>query len=83
MKSTQGVYPTIQDDDTAFAFVEFIHSRGSAILLAKEGPGAPRVYVSLMYGRREEPHRKDRLDGIHLSPGCLGSSTWDSRTFLP
>jgi len=48
MKSAQGVYPIIPDDDTAFTFVEFIHSRGSAILLAKDGPGTPQVYVSLM-----------------------------------
>jgi hypothetical protein len=28
MKSAQSVFPIIPDDDTAFAFVEFIHVRG-------------------------------------------------------
>ena len=32
MKSAQGVYPIIPDDDTSFAFVEFVHNRGSVIL---------------------------------------------------
>ncbi len=41
MKSGQGVFPIIPDDNTAFAFVEFIQSRGSFILLSKFGPGAP------------------------------------------
>jgi len=52
MKSAQGVYPVIPDEDTAFAFVDFIHSRGSAILQTKEGPGAPQAYVSLIEGAR-------------------------------
>ena len=41
MKSAQGVFPIIPDDDTAFAFVEFIHTRGFGILLSENGLGAP------------------------------------------
>ena len=74
MKSAQGVYPVIPDDDTAFAFVEFIHSRGSAILLAKGGPGAPQVYVSLMDGAMNHIARSGstpcifRLDALAAAP---------------
>ena len=50
MKSAQGLYPIIPDNDTAFAFVEFLHYRGTAILQAVGGPRAPLIYVSLLDG---------------------------------
>jgi hypothetical protein len=75
MKSAHGVYPIVPNDDTAFAFVEFIHTRGSAIWLAKEGPGAPQVYVSLMEGAKNNNARACstasifRPDALAASPG--------------
>jgi hypothetical protein len=56
MKSAQGVYPIILDDDTAFAFVEFIHNRGSAILQAAGDQGTLCLCVS--YGGGTQPHRQ-------------------------
>jgi hypothetical protein len=52
MKSAQGLYPIIPDNDTAFAFVELLHYRVTAILQAVGGPGAPLIYVSLLEGAR-------------------------------
>ena len=52
MKSTQSVYPIIPDEDTTFSFADFIHNRGSTILQAMGGPGAPQAYASLMEGAR-------------------------------
>jgi len=82
MKSAQGVYPIIPDDDTAFAFVEFIHSRGSAILLAKEGPGAPQVYVSLMEGARNHIAKTCSTAGI-FRPDALATSSRKAKHFVP
>ena len=48
MKSAQGVYPIIPDDDTAFVFMEFIHNGGTAIPYSTGKPGAPQVYGSFM-----------------------------------
>ena len=52
MKSAQGLYPIIPGNDTAFAIVEFLHHRGTAILQAAGGSGAPLIYVSLLEGAR-------------------------------
>jgi hypothetical protein len=52
MKSAQGVYSIIADNDAAFAFVEFLHYRGTAILQAAGGLSAPLIYASLMEGAR-------------------------------
>ena len=52
MKLAQGVYPVIADNDTAFAFVEFLHYRGTTILQPVGGPTAPLIYASLMEGAR-------------------------------
>jgi len=52
MKSAQGLYPIIPDNDTAFAFVEFLHYRRTAIMQAAGGSGAPLIYVSLLEGAR-------------------------------
>ena len=74
MKSAQSVFPIIQDDDTTFAFVEFIHTRGSAILTTTFGPGAPQVYVPLIEGARSHIARTGstsrifRLDAMSASP---------------
>jgi hypothetical protein len=38
MKSAQCLYPIIPDNDTAFAFVEFLHYKDPAILQAAGGP---------------------------------------------
>jgi len=82
MKSAHGVYSVIPDDDTAFAFVEFIHSRGSAILLAKEGPGAPMVNVSLMDGARNHIARTSSTVGIfHLD--ALAAAPRKATHFFP
>jgi hypothetical protein len=64
MKSAQSVYPIIPDEDTTFAFVEFIHNRGSAILHATGGLGAPQVYASLMDLARNHIARAGSTSGI-------------------
>jgi hypothetical protein len=82
MKSAQGVYPIIPDDDTAFAFVEFIHSRGSAILFTKEGPSAPQVYVSLMEGASNHIARTCSTAGI-FRPDALAATHGKAKHFFP
>ena len=82
MKSARGVYPVIPDDDTAFAFVEFIHSRGLAILLAKEGQGAPQVYVSFMDGERNHIARTCSTVGI-FRPHALAAAPGKAKHFFP
>ena len=52
MKSAQGLYPIVPDDDTTFAFMEFLHYRGTTILQAAGGLSAPLIYVSLLEGAR-------------------------------
>ena len=81
MKSAQGVIPIIPDDDTAFAFVEFIHSRGSTILQANMGPGAPHVYVSLMEGARSHIANTDST-ACTFSSGCISDSSGESQAFF-
>ncbi len=48
MRSAQGVYHVCSDDNTAMAFVEFVHDKSSAILQAVGGIWAPHVYVPLI-----------------------------------
>ncbi len=81
MKSAQGVFPIIPDDDTAFAFVEFIHIRGSAILLALEGPSAPQIYVSLIEGARNHIARTCSTICI-FRPNALASVPWKAKHFF-
>ncbi len=81
MKFAQGVYPIFPDDDTAFAFVEFIHTRGSTILQATGGPGAPQVYVSLMEGARSHIVKTDSPTGVSTT-GCPGSRPRESQALL-
>jgi len=82
MKSAQGVFPIILDDDTAFVFVEFIHSRGSAILLTKEDPGSPQVYVSLMEGARNH-NARTCLTSCIFRPDALAAAPGKAKHFFP
>ena len=82
IKSAQGVYPIIPDEDTTFAFVEFIHNRGSAILQAAGGPGAPQVYPSLMEGARNHPARTGSPSGI-FRPDSMSSAPGKAKHFFP
>jgi hypothetical protein len=82
MKSAKGVYPIIPDDDIAFAFVEFVHNRGSAILQAAGGPGAPQVYVSLMEGARSHIARTGSTAGI-FRPDSLAQAPGKAKHFFP
>jgi hypothetical protein len=81
MKSAQGVYPVIPNDDTAFAFVEFIHSRGSATPIAKEGPGAPQFYVFLMEGARNHIAKTCSTVGI-FRPDALTAALGKAKHFF-
>jgi len=82
MKSSQGVFPIIPDDDTAFDLVEFIHSTGSAILLSKNGPGAPQVYESLMEGARSHIAKTCSTAGI-FRPDALAAAPGKAKHFFP
>jgi len=82
MKSSRSVFPTIPDDGTTFAFVEFIHTRGSAILTAIAGPGAPQVYVSLMEGARSHIARTGSTSGI-FRPDALAVAPGRAKHFFP
>jgi len=82
MKSAQGVFPIIPDDDTAFAFMEFIHSSGSAILQPNMGPGAPQVYVSLMEGARNHIKTTSTTASI-FRPDALATAPGKAKHFSP
>jgi hypothetical protein len=78
----KGVYPIIQDDDTTFAFAEFIHNKGSAILHAAGGPRAPQVYVSLMEGSRIHIAKSGSTTGI-FRPDSLSQAPGKAKHFFP
>ena len=82
MKSAQGIFPIIPDDDTAFAFVEFLHSKGSAILLDRMGPGAPQIYVSLIEGARSHIVKTGSTTGI-FRPDALSAAPGKAKYFFP
>jgi len=82
MKSAQGVYPVIPDEDTSFAFVEFIHTRGTAILQAAGGPGAPQCYVFLMEGARQHIAKTCSTAGI-FRPDSLSHAPGKANHFFP
>ena len=81
MKSAQGLYPIIPDDDIAFAFMEFIHYRGSAILQAA-GSSAPLTYVSLMEGARTHMVQTGSTAGI-FRPDALAQAPGKAKHFFP
>jgi len=80
MKSAQGLYPIIPDHDTAFAFVEFLHYRGTAILQAVGGPGAPLIYASLLEGARNHITQTGSTAGIFM-PDTLSQPRERRKTF--
>jgi len=82
MISTQSIFPIISDDDTSFAFVEFIHTRSSAFLTATFGPGGPQVYVSLMEGARSHIARTGSTSGI-FRPDALATTPGKAKHFFP
>jgi len=82
IKSVQGVFTIIPDKDIAFAFVEFIHSMGSDILLSTLGPGAPQVYASLMVGARSYIAKIGSTTGI-FRPDALAASPGKAKYFFP
>jgi len=82
MKSAQGVYPIILDDDTTFVFVEFIHNKGPTILQASGGQGAPQVYVSLMEGARNHIARSGSTAGI-FRRDSLSQAPGKAKHFFP
>ncbi len=82
MKSAQGVYPVIPDEETTFAFVEFIHTRGTAILQAAGGPVAPQCYVSLMEGARRHIDKIGSTAGI-FRPDSLSQAPGKAKHFIP
>jgi len=81
MKSAQGVYPVIADNDTAFAFVEFLHYRGSAILQAACGPRSPMIYASLMEGARSHIASTGITAGI-FRPDALAQAPGKAKHFF-
>ena len=82
MKSAQNVYPIIPDDDTAYSFVEFIHTRGSDIMSTTAGLGAPQVYVSLMEGARAHVAKTVSTSGI-FRPYALAATPGKAKHFFP
>ena len=82
MKSVQSVFSIIPNDDTSFAFVEFIHTRGSAIMAATACPGAPQVYVSLIEGARSHVAKTGSTSGI-FRPDALAATPGKAKHFFP
>jgi hypothetical protein len=82
MKSAQGFYPIISDDDTAFAFIELIHYRGTAILQGAGGSSAPLIYVSLMEGARTHMVQTGSTAGI-FRPDALAQAPGKAKHFFP
>jgi hypothetical protein len=82
MKSAQGIYPIIPDNDTAFAFVEFVHCRGTTILQSTGGSIAPPIYVSLMEGARNHVTNTGSKVG-KFKPNPLSQAPEIAKHFLP
>jgi len=82
MKSAQGLYPIIPDNDTTFAFVEFLHCRGTAILQATGGSGAPMIYVSLLEGARSHIAKTGSTTGVFM-PDALSQAPGKAKHFFP
>jgi len=83
LKSAQGVFPIIPDDDTAFAFMEFIHSRGSTIHLTSQHGSRSPACLRLAHGRRKEPHCDYWHDGMHFPSGCSSGCSGESQAYFP
>jgi len=64
MRSAQGVYPVCAGEDTAVAFVEFIHDKAITILQEAGGIWAPHAYVSLMQRARNHVVRSGFTAGV-------------------
>ena len=82
MMSAQGLYPIIQDGDTTFAFVEFLHCKGTAILQAAGGPSAPLIYASLMEGARSHITQTGSTACI-FKPDALAQAPRKAKHFFP
>jgi len=82
MRSAQNVYPIIPEDDTSYSFVEFIRTRGSDILSATIGQGAPQVFVSLMEGARSHVAKTGSTVGI-FRPDALAAAPGKAKHFFP
>ncbi len=66
MRPAQGVYPISEDDDIAEAFMDFLHTRGSANMRAAGGPRAPQVYVSRMEGVKSHMAKTGSGAGVFI-----------------
>ncbi len=82
MKSAQGLYPFIPDNDTSFAFVEFLHYKGTAILQATDGSGAPLIYVSLLEGARSHIAKTRSIAGVFMLD-ALSQAPGKAKHFFP
>jgi hypothetical protein len=82
MKSAQRIYPITPDNDTAFTFVEFVHYRGTTILQATGGPGAPHIYVSLVEGARSHVTNTGSTARI-FKPDALAQAAGKAKHFFP
>ena len=82
MKSAQGVYPICSDHDSAFAFVEFIHSQEIRILQAVSGQWAPHCYVSFIEGARAPIVKTGSTTGI-FRPDSQASVPGKAKHFFP
>ena len=83
MRSAQGVYPICEDDDTALAFVDFIHTRDTAILWAAWGPRAPQCYISLMEGARSHMTKIGSAVGVMFIPDSHAMTPGKAKHFFP
>jgi hypothetical protein len=81
MKSAQGVYPVIPDDDTAFAFVEFIHSRDRLFCLPRRNPG-PQKSTFPSWTARETVLQRPERSGI-FRPDALAAAHGKATQFFP
>jgi len=81
-KSAQGLYHIIPDNDTAFTFVEFLHYKGTAVLHAVGGPGAPLIYVSLLEEARNHIAKIGSTSGVFM-PDTLSHAPVKAKHFFP
>ena len=64
MRLSQVAYPICADDDAVASFLEFIHTRRTAILYTDGRSWAPQIYVFLMDGSRTHMTRTRSIAGV-------------------
>jgi len=82
MRLSQVAYPICADDDAVASFLEFIHTRRTAILYTDGRSWAPQIYVFLMDGPRTHMARTSSTAGV-FRPDSMAMTPRKTNHFFP